>query len=48
VLGISNIKEDFEKRIKVLEKIQNDNISTNEEISKESNLYYQSLSSSSD
>ncbi len=43
VLGISNIKEGFEKRIKVLEKIQNNNLSTNEEISRESNSYYQNL-----
>jgi len=48
VLGITNIKEDFQKRIDVLEKILNDNLTTSEEISKKSNLYYQSLSSISD
>ncbi len=40
VLGISDVREDFQKRINVLEKIQNNNL-TSEEISRESNLYYQ-------
>lgn len=48
VLGITNIREDFQKRIDVLEKIQNNNLSTSGEISRESDLYYQSLLSSSD
>ena len=48
ILGISDIKENFQKRIKVLEKIQNNNLTTNEEISKESNLYYQNLQPVSD
>ena len=48
ILGITNIKENFQKRIDILEKIQNNNLTTNVEISKESNLYYQSLVSISD
>ena len=48
VLGISDIKKDFQKRIDVLEKILNDTLTTNEEISKESNEYYQSLQSTFD
>ena len=48
ILGISNIKENFQKRINVLEKIQNNNLTTNEEISRESNLYYQNLQLVSD
>ena len=48
ILGISDIKENFQKRINVLEKIQNNNLTTNEKISKESNLYYQNIQPVSD
>ena len=46
VLGISDIRKDFQKRIDVLEKILKNNLTTSKEISIESNLYYQSLQSS--